>query len=207
MTLKMPQFDLPLKILLLGSPKDRQACRKALMLQNFEILEAETCEHGLKLSLENEFSCIILHDDAGFIESHFSQKPSSAAAIIVLITPQKEAPDMELLNRGTIEYIAATSISLGLLSPAVMNIIARASLKEELRRGRDAFSDFTHIVAHDLKSPLRNIAAYCSFLKEDCTDKLDEEGRKYIERLSANAVRLQQMIDDLCSDAMQSRYK
>ncbi|MDD5194574.1 MAG: ATP-binding protein [Candidatus Omnitrophica bacterium] len=57
--------------------------------------------------------------------------------------------------------------------------------------------DFTYIVSHDLKEPLRSIDAYSKFVIDDYRDKLDEEGRHYLERIRANAERMKRLIEDL----------
>ncbi|HAZ10822.1 MAG TPA: two-component sensor histidine kinase [Candidatus Omnitrophica bacterium] len=57
--------------------------------------------------------------------------------------------------------------------------------------------DFTYIVSHDLKEPLRSIDAYSKFIIDDYKDKLSEEGRHYLERVRANTERMKKLIEDL----------
>jgi len=57
--------------------------------------------------------------------------------------------------------------------------------------------DFTYIVSHDLKEPLRSIDAYSKFVIDDYNNKLDEEGRHYLERIRANTERMKKLIEDL----------
>jgi len=67
--------------------------------------------------------------------------------------------------------------------------------------------DFTYIVSHDLKEPLRSIDAFSKFIEQDCKDILPEEGREYIGRIRANAARMQQLIDDLLAVSRIERKK
>ncbi|HYD18548.1 MAG TPA: ATP-binding protein [Patescibacteria group bacterium] len=60
-----------------------------------------------------------------------------------------------------------------------------------------ALSEFGHAVVHDLKAPLRHIVTYTGMLEGIYVDKLDENGRKFLSRLSVNAARAQQLIDRL----------
>jgi len=76
--------------------------------------------------------------------------------------------------------------------------------KEELRERSDELEkvnkeleDYTYIVSHDLRAPLRSIQSFTSFLIEDYGDKLDEQGRNYLERLNNSSLRMQQLIGDL----------
>jgi PAS domain S-box-containing protein len=57
--------------------------------------------------------------------------------------------------------------------------------------------DFTYIVSHDLKEPLRSIDAYSKFIVDDYKDKLGEEGKHYLERVRANTERMKKLIEDL----------
>lgn len=57
--------------------------------------------------------------------------------------------------------------------------------------------DFTYMVSHDLKEPLRSIDAFTKFVIEDYQDKIDDTGRMYLERIRANVSRMQELIEDL----------
>jgi light-regulated signal transduction histidine kinase (bacteriophytochrome) len=67
----------------------------------------------------------------------------------------------------------------------------------QLERSNEELDDFTHVVSHDLKEPLRGIEAFSGFLREDYADTLDEIGRRYLDVLQHSAVRMRDLIDDL----------
>jgi len=68
---------------------------------------------------------------------------------------------------------------------------------EELGRSNAELEDFTYVVSHDLKEPLRGIEAFSTFLTEDYGDKLDEQGQRYVSVLRDSAVRMAALIEDL----------
>ena len=65
--------------------------------------------------------------------------------------------------------------------------------------------DFLHVVSHDLKEPLRGIDAYAGFLLEDYSERLDEEGKRYLNALRSSTLRMHQLIRDLLTLASLSR--
>jgi hypothetical protein len=67
----------------------------------------------------------------------------------------------------------------------------------QIEKVNKELDDFTYIVSHDLKEPLRSIDAFSKFIEEDYKDKLDEQGRDYIKRIRVNASRMQNLIEDL----------
>ncbi|MCX5696788.1 MAG: ATP-binding protein [Candidatus Omnitrophica bacterium] len=69
--------------------------------------------------------------------------------------------------------------------------------KKSLEGVNKELDDFTYIVSHDLKEPLRSIDAYSKFIADDYKDKLGEEGRHYLERVRANTERMKRLIEDL----------
>jgi light-regulated signal transduction histidine kinase (bacteriophytochrome) len=64
---------------------------------------------------------------------------------------------------------------------------------------------FAYSVAHDLRSPLRALGGYSEALMEDYSDRLDESGRMYTERIQTAAERMAVLIDDLLVLAQVSR--
>lgn len=56
---------------------------------------------------------------------------------------------------------------------------------------------FAYVASHDLQTPLRAVAGFAQFLKEDYSDTLDEEGNEYIRQIVAAAFRMQNLIQDL----------
>jgi light-regulated signal transduction histidine kinase (bacteriophytochrome) len=56
---------------------------------------------------------------------------------------------------------------------------------------------FSYSVAHDLRAPLRSMLGFSSALLEDHTDRLDEEGRRFLRYVQEAARDMAQLIDDL----------
>ena len=70
----------------------------------------------------------------------------------------------------------------------------RAEQLDKMNRDLD---DFAYIASHDLKEPLRGIAAYCQILTEDYHDRLDGEGKRRLGALETLCERLERLIDNL----------
>jgi len=56
---------------------------------------------------------------------------------------------------------------------------------------------FAYSVSHDLRAPLRSIDGFSQALMEDYPDKLDEQGKDYLQRVRSAAQRMAVLIDDL----------
>ena len=68
---------------------------------------------------------------------------------------------------------------------------------DRLRRTNQELEEFTYVVSHDLKEPLRTLEAFSNFLAADYGTLLADEGREYIAHLTAASRRLGALIDDL----------
>jgi light-regulated signal transduction histidine kinase (bacteriophytochrome) len=76
------------------------------------------------------------------------------------------------------------------------------SLREKTRnleRSNEKLEEFSHVVSHDLKEPLRTVETFSGFLLEDYESKLDEEGVDYLNTLKRTSARMRQLINDLLS--------
>jgi light-regulated signal transduction histidine kinase (bacteriophytochrome) len=56
---------------------------------------------------------------------------------------------------------------------------------------------FAYSVSHDLRAPLRHIDGFSQILLEDYTGKLDDEGRRHLQRVREASQQMAQLIDDL----------
>ena len=56
---------------------------------------------------------------------------------------------------------------------------------------------FAYSVSHDLKAPLRGIDGYSHLLTEQYSDRLDEEGKSFIQNIRRATAHMGQLIDDL----------
>jgi PAS domain S-box-containing protein len=99
-----------------------------------------------------------------------------------------------------------------LVSSAIRDITARKQAELELRRARDVaetasreLEAFSYSVAHDLRAPLRGINGYSAALLEDIGHDLSPEAKDFLERISAGAVWMGQLIDALLALSRVSR--
>lgn len=69
----------------------------------------------------------------------------------------------------------------------------------ELAAVNEELEAFTYSVSHDLRAPLRSIDGFSQALIEDYPDKLDEQGKDYLQRVRSATQRMGVLIDDLLS--------
>ncbi len=68
---------------------------------------------------------------------------------------------------------------------------------EELIRANKELAAFTYSVSHDLRSPLRGISGFTEAVLEDYGERLNRQGRDYLERVLKATARMNELIDDL----------
>ncbi len=73
-------------------------------------------------------------------------------------------------------------------------VAVRTAALEEANRELESFS---YSVSHDLRAPLRAIEGFSRILLEEYAQTLDKEGRRLLGIVSANALGMAQLIDDL----------
>jgi len=78
---------------------------------------------------------------------------------------------------------------------------------EELTRVNHELDSFVYTASHDLKEPLRAIETFSNFILEDYWEKLDDDGKDYLKRISAGAHRLKDLIDALLAYSRITRGK
>lgn len=65
---------------------------------------------------------------------------------------------------------------------------------EQLRNANSEMEAFTYSVAHDLRSPLRSINGFSQVIAQKCTDAIDPEVERMLNRIIYNANRMDELI-------------
>lgn len=208
-----PHFDI---LLLEDSAEDRALYRRhldAVSGVEFDISEAESVQQAKDITKNRGYDCYVidynLPDASGmdFIRHILDQNSESQNAAIVIVTGQgSEEIAAEAFKLGAHEYLTKKSVADGFFGRPLLGAIERAKLtaqikdfQERLERSNRDLSEFTHTAAHDLKSPLRRIASYCEILQEEAAQRLSDDDKGILERMTVNAKRMQNLIDNLLS--------
>ena len=75
------------------------------------------------------------------------------------------------------------------------------------KKRNQELDEFTHIVSHDLKAPLRAISNLSVWIEEDLDDRLDDDTRKNLELLRSRVSRMQTFIESLLRYAKVGKEK
>jgi len=87
---------------------------------------------------------------------------------------------------------------------AIEDITERKRAEEEILKANTELAAvnkeleaFSYSVSHDLRAPLRSVDGFSQVLLEDYPDKLDEQGKDYLQRVRSASQRMAQLIDDM----------
>jgi two-component system sensor histidine kinase/response regulator len=73
----------------------------------------------------------------------------------------------------------------------------QAELVRDLEHKNRELESFSYAVSHDLRAPLRRIDSYSKAILDSQADRLDETGRKFLERVRQSSREMSQLIDDV----------
>lgn len=96
--------------------------------------------------------------------------------------------------QGKILYFIAQTVDI---SDFVESKKALDALNHELSMKNEELEQYAHIVAHDLKEPLRSISSFLSLLEKNYNNTLDEKAKQYIQFAVDGALRMQELISDI----------
>jgi signal transduction histidine kinase len=129
------------------------------------------------------------------------QRATSSDASAYLVKPFK-APDLRCVIEIALHKHAADRRLRENERWLEQTLQQRTAALEAANRELEAFS---YSVAHDLRAPLRGIDSFSQLLIERYSQRLDQEGLAYLNRVRAAASRMSQLIDALLSLAQVGR--
>jgi len=130
----------------------------------------------------------------GEVESQWLKADGSWMDVWIGTTTIRDAQGAFVRSRSAARDVSETKrLALDLRKKA--EELSRANA--QLLRINQQLEEFTYVVSHDLKEPLRTLEAFSNFLAKDYGPQLEGDGQLYIDHLVQASRRLGQMIDDL----------
>jgi PAS domain S-box-containing protein len=77
----------------------------------------------------------------------------------------------------------------------------------ELETTNKELEAFSYSVSHDLRSPLQNIDSFSQILVEEYANRLDKDGRDYVQRLRSSCQHMEEIIDALLALSNMTRHE
>jgi len=131
---------------------------------------------------------------SGEVEAQWVKKDGTAIDVWIRTTPVLDADGRFLRSRSAAQEVTERNRLADALRAQAEEL---QQTNERLQRINRELDDFTYVVSHDLKEPLRTLQAFSNFLSEDYADKLGAEGKEFISHLIQASKRLGLLIDDL----------
>ncbi|MHB8482979.1 MAG: PAS domain-containing sensor histidine kinase [Nitrospiria bacterium] len=152
-------------------------------------------------------------EGGGFEERYWSpvNSPvfSSKGDISYIIHRVEDVTEFVRLRQKEVEKAKLTEELQGRAEKMELEIFLRAQeiqeANEKLRVTNDTLESFSYSVSHDLRAPLRGIDGFSQALLENYADKLDAQGKHYLQRVRAGTQRMAQLIDDILKLSRLSR--
>lgn len=113
--------------------------------------------------------------------------------------------EIRSLNEALEQRVALRTRELRQSQLALLNVVDDlndsakqiADANQSLEAVNRELAAFSYSVSHDLRAPLRSIDGFSSALVEDYGDKLNDEGKNYLERIRRATQNMAVLIDDM----------
>ena len=132
----------------------------------------------------------------GELETQWVKADGAVIDVWIVTTPIKDERGVFVRSRSAAHEVTERKRLANALSGKAEEL---AEANERLRRINQELEEFTYVVSHDLKEPLRTLQAFSSFLAQDYGSVLHGEGQEYLNHLIEASRRLGVLIDDLLS--------
>jgi PAS domain S-box-containing protein len=220
------KIDDPVRILLVDDKKENLLSLEiALANEGYSFVNASSGREALKILLREQDFAIILMDVQmpgmdGFETAELIRQSERLKHVpIIFLTAALNAPDhiFKGYKAGAVDYMLKP-ISSQILKAKVavfidlykMNrkLIEQGEYLKSLNRKLGKYSDdllrinqelesFSYSVSHDLRAPLRAIDGFSQLLEQGYNERLDDEGKRFLNIIKYNSVKMGKLIDAL----------
>lgn len=216
MQVSTPAADRP-RVLVVDDERQTVRAVKYLLRRRYEVLGATRADEALEILAERPVDVVLCDQRMpGMTGDQLLAKVADlhAETVRVLITAYADMDALvRSINHGRIfaylqkpwkpeelERIVQSAVEYrGECERCRVQLDQLKEINEDLNQKMEDLRSFSHLVAHDLKEPLRTITAFTDVLDTDYAGSLDDQAQFYLSRISACSTHLQSLIDDLGS--------
>jgi signal transduction histidine kinase len=117
---------------------------------------------------------------------------------VVLVTGQgNEAIAIECMKNGAQDYLVKGDITPESLQRAVHNALDRIAMFDKINRQHESLRNFAHLLAHDLKAPIKRMMALGDIIEESVGNKDYAVADRYFREVKKSALHMDRLIDAL----------
>ncbi len=199
------------KLLLVDDhPENLLALEAILDAPGQELVLARSGAEALRHLLHNDFAAILLDvmmpEMDGFeTAALIRQRERSRYTPIIFLTAlgRSEEALFRGYDVGAVDYLVKPIVPSILKSKVAVfvQLKRQAELLEQKNNELNAIIQeleaFSYTVAHDLRAPLARIDGFSQALLELENDRLDEDGKRYLQRVRSGTQRMCRLVDDL----------
>ena len=186
-----------LKILLVEDDAGDAMLLRQMLAQRsaeFDLTHVTRLDGALVRSHQQRFDVILLDlslEDSEGIETFTTLRDGGSTAPIVVLTGfDDETTAVQAVREGAQDYLVKGRVDADLLVRAIRYAIERQKTLAELENANRQISDFTAMMAHDLRSPLVNVIAIGDMLNEGLFGPLADEQKKWLGRVVSSGHKL-----------------
>lgn len=175
----------------------------------YQFYHAYSAVEGLELYRKHVIDCVLLDyhmpDKNGLeVLKQLTEKDNKLVPVIMMTGDGNEFVAVTAMKLGSQDYIPKKVLTAKALKRAVERAIERTKMirrmetyREQLEQSNHDLEQFSHIVAHDLKSPLRAVTQHLTLINNKCADLLDDKSKRSLEFAVEGASRMRTLIDAL----------
>lgn len=115
----------------------------------------------------------------------------------LLVTSRHSSKVTSRVLGEAVDDVIALPADRGELEARVAVLLHARDLSLQLRRRNEDLETFVQALTHDLRAPARIIQSFAEALIEDKGEALDEESRRYLERIRFAASQMTELVDAL----------
>lgn len=196
------------------NPEDRGTYRRFLTQatdDEYEIKEVELLDDARDAIAEWKPSCVMLDyrlpdgDGVELLSELVDSHGKLPMAFLVLTGQGDEQIAVAAMKLGVRDYLNKNRLNANALLRAIRNAVRQDTLERDLERAVENTREFAAAAAHDLKSPLRRIVHNIKVLDQSAGPRLLPEERMRLAKLTAQAERMQALIDGILEYASSRR--